>query len=440
MKTNLFTPSIKTTLLAALSFAALSASAIELPTTETASSQPSEEFSLPDATTTDESHLDMTNGVVPIADDRGFTLQSKDGRFIFKPYLMLQATGNFNWYDSEGLDKAYNQDNVANSGFAVPNAILGFTGRAFGKIDYNLCINAAATGAAILQQAWIDYGINRAAHFRIGKFKTPFSHAYLTTLGETLMPSLPNSMTQAVILPYSLNAVTPAFATGFDLGVEFHGMTKKNIGYEVGLFNGTGINNTSASKTFSDDLHIPSLLYAGRLTYQPFGQMPTTQGNPKLLNEKKMLVGLSANYNVESENESTNDFRIGAEFAMLWKRLYLAGEVYFMQVDFTKRQKISNEYAYLGAYVQAGYFVTKHLQPAIRYDFFDRNGLGATGTGGFLNAPAIGLNYFIPSCNLKLSGMYEFVGRWGHDRQLDRDIDDLGIATHRAVVMLQYSF
>ena len=36
--------------------------------------------------------------------------------------------------------------------------------------------------------------------------------------------------------------------------------------------------------------------------------------------------------------------------------------------------------------------------------------------------------------------MYEFVGRWGHDRQLDRDIDDLGVATHRAVVMLQYSF
>ena len=102
--------------------------------------------------------LDMQNGVVPIADNRGFTLQSKDGRFVFKPYLMLQTSGNFNWYDSEGLDKAYNQDNVANSGFAIPNAILGFTGRAFGKIDYNLCINAAASGAAILQQAWIDYG------------------------------------------------------------------------------------------------------------------------------------------------------------------------------------------------------------------------------------------------------------------------------------------
>ena len=36
--------------------------------------------------------------------------------------------------------------------------------------------------------------------------------------------------------------------------------------------------------------------------------------------------------------------------------------------------------------------------------------------------------------------MYQFVGRWGHDTQLDRDNDDLGIATHNATVMLQYTF
>ena len=29
--------------------------------------------------------LDMENGVIPIADDRGFTLQSNDGSFVFKP-------------------------------------------------------------------------------------------------------------------------------------------------------------------------------------------------------------------------------------------------------------------------------------------------------------------------------------------------------------------
>ena len=100
-------------------------------------------------------HIDMENGVTGIADDRGFTLQSKDGKFVFKPYLFLQTRGMFNYYDDEGLDKAYNQDNVANSGFSVPYAIIGFTGTTFGRLDYNICVNAAGSGGNVLQQAWV---------------------------------------------------------------------------------------------------------------------------------------------------------------------------------------------------------------------------------------------------------------------------------------------
>ena len=151
------------------------------------------------------SRIDMENGVLGIADDRGFTLQSRDGRFIFKPYLFLQTKGTFNYYDNEGLDKAYNQDNVANSGFAMPYGIIGFTGRMFGNLDYNLSVNAAATGGNVLQQAWIDYRLTPAARFRAGKAKTPFTHAYLTTLGETLFPALPTSLT-ATSMPSAAQA------------------------------------------------------------------------------------------------------------------------------------------------------------------------------------------------------------------------------------------
>ena len=381
--------------------------------------------------------LDMENGVVPIADDRGFTLQSKDGKFIFKPYLMLQTSGNFNWYDDEGLDKAYNQDNVANSGFAIPYAIIGFTGRAFGRIDYNICVNAAASGANILQQAWVDYAVNPAIRFRAGKFKTPFSHAYLTTLGETLFPNLPTSLSAVSIMPYSLNAVTPAIGTGFDLGVEMHGLIQQRWGYELGIFNGTGSGVNTATKTISDDIHIPSLLYAGRITFQPKGAMPMTQGNSRLLNLDKMLIGASINYNVESENESTNDLRAGLEFAWLKNRWYLGAEAYLMHVGFTDRQKIDKSYTYWGGYAQLGYFVHKDIQLGVRYDLLDRNG---TNKDGFLNMPAVSLNYFVPKTSLKLSAMYQFTGRWGHDTQLDRDLDDLGIATHNACVKLQYAF
>lgn len=380
---------------------------------------------------------DTENGIVSLAGREGFTIASKKGDFVFKPYLLVQTSANFNWYDDEGLDKAYNQDNVANSGFAIPYAVLGFTGKAFGKVSFNLSLNAAATDAALLQQAWFDVELKKQFSIRVGKFKTPFSHAYLTTLGETLMPSLPLSLTAPVILPYSLNAVTPNIGTGFDLGVEVHGLLADKFGYEVGLFNGTGISVNTAGKTFSDDWHIPSLLYAGRFTYMPKGVMPSTQGNPNRLNEDKLMLGVSTSLNVESENESTNDYRAGLEFAMLKRKLYLGAEMYYMHVGFTKRQKIDQGYHYLGGYVQGGYFVTSRLQATARYDFFNRNGMD---TNGFMNMPAVGVNYFFKGCNLKLQAMYQFVGRWGHDTQLDRDNDDLGIATHNATVMLQYTF
>ena len=380
---------------------------------------------------------DSENGVVTIGADRMFQIESKDGNFSFKPYMMLQMTGNYNYYDDEGLDKAYNQDNVANSGFAFPYAVLGFMGKAFGKVTYNLSVNAAKSGGALLQQAWFDVKLSKGFAVKAGKFKTPFSHAYLTTLGETLMPQLPTSLTASVILPYSLNAVTPSVGTGFDIGVMVHGQIGRQLGYEAGIFNGTGSTVNTATKTISDDWHIPSMLYAGRITWEPKGKMPATQGNPKLLHEDRLLVAASASLNVESESESTNDARYGLEFAWLHNRWYVGAEAYLMHVGFTDRQKITDTYNFWGAYVQAGYFVADPLQLAVRYDFMDRNG---TGKDGLLNMPAVGLNYFIKDYGLKLSAMYQYIGRTGHATQLDRDNDDLGVAKHSATIMMQYTF
>ncbi len=377
------------------------------------------------------------NGVMSVADRNGFVFQTRKGDFLLKPYLLVQGTASFNYYDDEGLDKAYNQDNIANSGFAIPYAVMGFTGKAFDKVSYNLTINAAASGSNLLQQAWFDVKLKKSLAVKIGKFKTPFTHAYLTTLGSTLFPQVPTSLTASTILPYSLNAVTPNIATGFDIGVEIHGLLGGKFGYEVGIFNGTGSNTNNATKTFSDDWHIPSLLYAGRFTFMPKGVMPSSQGDPNRLNEDKLLFGISLSENVESESESTNDFRGGLEFAMLKNRWYVGAEAYYMNVGFTKRQKIDRSYNYWGAYVQAGYFVTRHTQLAVRYDFMDRN---ATDRKGLLNMPAVGINYFVPNSNLKLQAMYQYTGRTGHATQLDRDNDDLGLPMHTAKIMLQYSF
>jgi len=379
---------------------------------------------------------DFENGVVSMNGKNGLKISSESGDFVFKPFMLVQTCAKFNYYDDEGLDKAYNQDNVANSGFAVPYAVLGFTGKAFGKVTFNLSVNAAGAGGSLLQQAWFDVKGSDALQVRVGKFKTPFTHAYLTTLGETLLPVLPSSLTSSVILPYALNAATPSMGLGFDLGVEIHGTIAESFGYELGVFNGTGAGVNKATKTFSDDWSIPSLLYAGRLTFAPNGTVPAIQGSASRLDEEKWMIGLSASLNVESENESTNDFRSGFEFACLYHRLYVAAEAYMMNIGFTERQKIHNDYNYWGAYAQLGYFVTDKIQAAARYELYNRNGMD---TKGMLNMPAVGVNYFM-GYNLKLQGMYQYTGRTGHETQIDRDNDDLGMAVHSATIMLQYTF
>ncbi len=380
---------------------------------------------------------DIANDVVSLAGKKGFSFYARGGEFLLKPYVLIQATGNFNYYDDEDLDLS-EVDRVANSGFSIPNALLGFSGKAFGRVTFNLTLNAAKGGGALLQQAWFDVKMKEALRLKVGKFKTPGHQAYLVTLGETLFPALPASLTTRVNIPYSLNAVNPLFATGFDLGMALHGSVREKWNYSVGIFNGTGIDVNVAGKTMSDDHKwLPSLLYTGRIVYMPKGEMPTHQGNPDDLMNDKMLFAISSSYNVESENESTNDFRSGMEFAWLKKRWYIAAEVYWMNMKFTKRQQIARAFNFWGAYMQAGYFVTEKMQVAARYDFFDRNGIKRN---GFINMPAAGFNYFFSNSNLKLQVMYRYMGRTGHETQLERDNDALNIPIHTVVGMLQYAF
>ncbi|MCA1745083.1 MAG: OprO/OprP family phosphate-selective porin [Bacteroidales bacterium] len=382
------------------------------------------------------SEAPIESDVIPLAGKKGFSFETPAGDFVFKPFVLLQTSAVFNYYDDEGLELA-DQDNVANSGFEMGNALIGFAGKAFGHVTFNMTVNAAKTGSTLLQQAWVDAFVSKGLRFRVGKFKTPYTQAYLVTLGETLFPEVPRSLTAPVNIPYSLNSVNPTIATGFDTGFQVHGTIKTNWEYRLGLFNGTGITVNTASNTMSDDLNIPSLLYAARLAWMPKGYMPSHQGSPDDLENDCMLLALSSSYNVEANYEASNDFRLGLEWSWLKNRWYFSAESYLLNMKFVPRQNISPAYNFIGGYVQAGYFISDRTQLALRYDVYDRNALK---TDGLLNAPALGLNYFIAGYNLKLQTMYQYLGKWGHENQLARDNDDLGMAMHSARVMLQFSF
>ena len=378
----------------------------------------------------------MENDVVSLAGKKGFSFSTKAGDFLFKPYALVQASVNYNRYDDQGLESHYAK-NVANSGFAIPNAILGFTGKAFDKVTFNLSINAAKTGGALLQQAWFDVAIKESFRIRAGKFKTPFMHGYLSTLGETLFPQLPYSANKPILLPYDINYVLPNMSTGFDLGVMIHGLINHKWNYQVGIFNGSGIDVNFANKTNCDDHKwLPSLLYSARLAFMPKGEMPLSQGSPENLGDDKMSIAVSTSYNAEAEFLTSSDTRVGLEFAWVKNRWYVAAEGYFMNMHFTDIMKKPNE-NFWGAYAQVGYFITPRLQAAARYDWFDRNG---TKESGVLNMPSAGLNYYFFNNNLKLQVMYQYLGRTGHATQFDRDQDAIGLARHAAMAMLQFTF
>lgn len=379
----------------------------------------------------------VESDVVRLDDKKGFTLQTRAGDFLLKPYVLVQTAATINYYDDEGLDLA-DQDNIANSGFSIPYGIIGFSGKAFKKLTFNVAINAAKTGASLLQQAWFDINVNDAFRFRAGKFKVPFAQGYLVTLGETMFPSMPLSLTTTANVDMSLNAANPTVGMGFDLGIQFHGLVKDKFQYQAGIFNGTGGTN-SATKTMSDDHKwLPSLLYAARVAFMPLGVMPGHQGTPTDLDNNKLLFGVAANYNVEAEDECSNDLRLGAEASWLFKRFFFSGEFYYLRMNWQKKMmNYAPDFNLIGGYAQAAYFVLPKMQLALRYDWLNRNGLKKN---GYLSDASVGINYFFVNYNLKLQVMYQYMGKANHDTQLDRDNDDSGVPTHMGMALLQYTF
>lgn len=374
--------------------------------------------------------------LVSLAGKDGITWKSKGEEFLFKPYLLNQTRACFKYYDDEGLNLA-EQDNVLNSGFGIPYALVGFAGKAFNRVTFNVAINASQSGATLLNQAWFDINLSDEFRFRVGKFKTPFTHAYLVRIGQTLFLRPPSSLTTSVNLDFDINAINPDVATGFDIGIQAHGLFDNRFEYRVGIFNGTGITQNIPTNTLSDDFGIPSLLYAARVAYMPLGKMPLHQGNPSDLNSTKISLATSFSYNVEANYESSNDLRAGLEFSALLQRLYLSAEGYLLNMKFVERQQIEENATFWGAYFQAGYFINEKWQPALRLDVYDRNSVENDGS---LYMPALGINYYIMGHNLKLQAMYQYTGKAGHQNEFWANDDDNGMPEHMVCTQLQFAF
>jgi hypothetical protein len=370
-----------------------------------------------------------------LAGREGFHWKTQAGDFEFNPYTLVQTYGQANYVNTRWLALT-DQDDVKALGFGVGNAILGVAGRGFERVTFNLALNAACTGACLLNQAWMDLAVTDALRFRVGKFKVPAHWAVQVRLGQSLFPRLPTSLLSRVNLPFGLNAVTPTIALGFDTGVMMHGVLDKKLEYQLGVFNGEGIGVNSPTSTLSDDRRVPGLLYAARLAYYPLGPVKPEETASLDPQPPRLLLAVSSSYNVEANSESSDDFRAGAEVALRTHGFYAATEAYLLRMAFVERQRGEASRTFLGGYGQLGVHVGRGIEPIARFEVFDRNSLSERGV---LLIPAVGANWYIAGQNLKLSAVYQALIRARYRSDLEAPQADNAISDHTGLSQIQIS-
>lgn len=178
--------------------------------------------------------------------DNGFGLVSGDGqhsinltgRVHFDTRLKSHDFGEFADRDTNSL-----ADN-----FEVRRARIGFSGNVFKDIGYEFVINGVGSNANLIDTAWVNYGFNKDAQIRFGRFKQPFS------LEEQTSSNNIDFMERSY-----LNQMVPAKKNGLMI----HGSPIANMTYALAMYQNDFNQVTNQNDNGRE--------FAGRLTYN-FGQ------------------------------------------------------------------------------------------------------------------------------------------------------------------------
>jgi phosphate-selective porin OprO/OprP len=105
--------------------------------------------------------------------------------------------------------------------FELRRARIGLNGKIFKDINYEIVANAVGSTTNIVDTAWMNYGFNKNAQVRVGRFKQPFSLEELTSSNN--MDFMERSY---------INQLIP----GKQLGAMMHGEPQKGFTYAASLY------------------------------------------------------------------------------------------------------------------------------------------------------------------------------------------------------------
>jgi phosphate-selective porin OprO and OprP len=272
----------------------------------------------------------------------------------------LTATGSF----AENFDFKLEGDFGANSCSEKTNYNAQLT---------DICIN------------WTRYAF---ANVKVGQFKTPFGYEQLMADPKyiTIERSLAN------------DRLTDSRQIGLGVSGDFFG---KRLGYSVGAFNGTAVNNS-----FNDN---DNFMFAGRLQGTP---VVAKIGNEDL-RWSAGVNGLSTHdagitrsgFGFTGNSFTGERYGLGVDTQLKWWLFGLEAE--YLRNHFEPANSVpTGTFNAAGWYVCATAFVLpKKLQTVVKFEQFDPR-LGVSGNTS--DTWTVGLNYYLKGDDLKLSANYLF--------------------------------
>ena len=308
----------------------------------------------------------------------------------------LKPAFKFSGYIQAGYDYMWNEEGTQTSTFHLRRARMSLQGDIYkgargAKASYRLQIDLCKE--LPIMDLWVKYQPVNQFGIQAGQFKVPISIEN-TDYNAIQLEFITYAQPVQRLVRMSSSDMQGVNSSGRDAGVQLYGGFIKRdgysiINYEVGVFNGTGINAKDNNK--SKDV-------AARLTIQPMKDLKIAAYYMGGETNATSLIGKYPGMVAEASNVNTS---------YLDYNRYGGGVDYENKYIFARAEYLggqTGDYLSSGLYAQVGYKFLEKCTVGVRYSYFDENINGDSPTPVQTNY-SVALSYF-PWKNLRLQAEY----------------------------------
>lgn len=268
-------------------------------------------------------------------------------------------------YIQAGYDYLWNEDGTTTSTFHLRRARISLQGDIYkgakgAKASYRLQIDLCKE--LPIMDLWVKYQPINQFGVQFGQFKVPVSIEN-TDYNATQLEFINYANTVQRLVRMSSSDLQGINSSGRDIGAMLYGgFIKKDgysiINYEVGVFNGSGINTKDKNK--SKDI-------AARLTIQPLQKLKIAAYYMGGETDASSLIEKYPTMVVDNSGVNTKylDYnRYGGGFDFNNKHIFARSEYIGGQTGAMRSE---------GVYAQVGYKFLNKCSVGVRFDYFDEN-------------------------------------------------------------------